>query len=478
MTTHESPDRTPGVSSSTPRPAAASGGAAAPGDADAAGGSLLYRLLRRIIDVRPEEARLLGWTWMFYFAVLSAYYVIRPIRDEMGVAGGVNNLPWLWTGTLIGMTLANPLFALLVCRLPRVKFIAVTYRFFMFNLLLFLGLFLTTTGGEAHIWAGRVFYVWTAVFNLFVISIFWAFMTDVFNSDQGRRLFGFISAGGTLGGAAGGLITSSLVGSIGPAALLLVSMALLEVAVFSVRRLSSLSAVLSQRYDPAVAERPIGGSAMAGIVGVVRSPYLLSISLYMLLFTVLSTFLYFQQANIVAAAYSDRAARTVFFANVDVAINVLAFFVQLFLTGRVLKLLGVAVTLTVLPIMSLIGFFTLGVAPTLWAVVIFQVLRRAGHFAVDRPTREVLYTVVNREDRYKAKSFIDTFVYRAGDQIGAWFYALLAFLGLGVSGIGFVAVPIALAWIVNGLWLGRRQEAMANNTAPADAELAAVDAAR
>src|SRR3990172_4238154 len=155
---------------------------------------LLFRLLRRIVEVQPEEVRALGWSWLYFFSVLSAYYVIRPIRDEMGVAGGVNNLPWLFTGTLIGMMLANPPFAALVARLPRVRFVSITYRFFIANLLLFF-LLLQTTSGSHNIWVGRVFYIWTAVFNLFVVSVFWAFMVDIFTSAQGKRLFGFVSAG-------------------------------------------------------------------------------------------------------------------------------------------------------------------------------------------------------------------------------------------------------------------------------------------
>jgi AAA family ATP:ADP antiporter len=194
---------------------------------------------------------------------------------------------------------------------------------------------------------------------------------------------------------------------------------------------------------------------LSGLSHAVRSPYLLNISLYMLLFTVLSTFLYFQQADIVKRSFADRAARTAFFANVDLAVNVLTLAIQVFATGRLVKRLGVAVVLTLLPAVSAAGFFALGVAPLLWAVVVFQIVRRAGNFAVARPTREILYTVLPREDKYKAKSFIDTFVYRAGDQVGAWAYAWMA---MGVSGVAFAAVPLSLAWLVNGWWLGRRQE--------------------
>ena len=421
---------------------------------------LLFRLLRRIIEVQPEEVRALGWSWLYFFSVLSAYYVIRPIRDEMGVAGGVNNLPWLFTGTLIGMMLANPPFAALVARLPRVRFVSITYRFFIANLLLFF-LLLQTTSGAHNIWVGRIFYIWTAVFNLFVVSVFWALLVDIFTRAQGKRLFGFISAGGTLGGIAGSTITTTLVGYLGATYLLLVSVALLEVAVFSVRRLSRLSDTLRVKRGLPEQTPVIGGGVLAGISHAVRSPYLLNISLYMLLFTILSTFLYFQMADIVDQTITDRAARTAFFSRVDLLVNLLTLGIQLFLTGRTLKALGVALTLTLLPALSAIGFFTLGLLPTIAAVVAFQVLRRAGNFAIARPTREVLFTVLPREDRYKSKSFIDTFVYRAGDQIGAWSWALMGLFSLGISGISFVAVPISLAWLLNGFWLGRKQEQLA-----------------
>lgn len=424
------------------------------------GGGSLYRLLRHVIDVRPEEVAALGWAWLYFFAVLSAYYVIRPIRDEIGVAGGIENLPWLFTGTLIGMTLANPPYAALVARLSPVRFISITYHFFIFNLLLFLVL-LQTTSGNVNLWSSRVFYVWCAIFNLFVVSVFWAFMVDVFSNEQGRRLFGFIAAGGTLGGILGSTLTSTLVRHTGRSVLMVFSILLLEVSVFSVIRLSRLAKGLRERRSAAAEERAIGGGAFAGLSHAVKSPYLLNISLYMLLYTILSTFLYFQQATIAKNAFADRLSRTAFFADIDLAVNTLTLVIQLFLTGRIMKKLGVAITLTVLPALSAIGFFLLGLAPVLWIFVVVQVSRRACNFALARPAREVLFTVLPREDKYKAKSFIDTFVYRTGDQLGAWSSGLMIWLGLGVAGIGFAAVPIALLWLLNGLWLGRRQEKFA-----------------
>jgi len=426
----------------------------------------VYRLLKPIIDVRPAEMAALGWSWLYIFSVLSSYYILRPIRDEMGVAGGVENLQWLFTGTLAGMILVNPPFAALVARLPRVKFIAVTYRFFIVNLLIFVVL-LKLASPDQYIWVGRVFFIWASVFNLFVVSVFWALMVDVFDSEQGKRLFGFIAAGATLGGIAGSSITASLAPQVSQTYLLLGSAVLLEAAVFAVRRLSRLSDTLHRRPAAQGGEVPIGGSMVAGLTHAFKSPYLINVSVYILLFAITSTFLYFQQAEIARESFADRGARTAFFARVDLWVNILTLGAQLFLTGRVLRTIGVGLTLATLPALSIFGFGTLAMTPTIAVLVGYQVLRRAGNFAFARPTRELLFTVVPREDKYKAKSFIDTVVYRAGDQIGAWSYAALGFMGLAMAGISIVAVPISIAWLLNGLWLGRKQEQLAAaETAP------------
>jgi AAA family ATP:ADP antiporter len=351
----------------------------------------------------------------------------------------------------------------------------------MANLVLFFVLFKTASGSEG-IWVGRIFYIWTAVFNLFVVSVFWAFMADVFTRNQGKRLFGFISAGGTLGGIAGAALTTFLVEHLGASYLLWISIVLLEVAVMSVRQLSRVSEALRVKRGMEQQERAIGGGVLSGISHALKSPYLLNISAYMLLFTILSTFLYFQQASLVEQTIVSRAARTAFFGKVDLLVNVMTLGIQIFLTGRTMKALGVALTLTLLPALSIVGFLTLGMIPTIAVVVVFMALRRAGNFAIARPTREVLFTVLPREDRYKAKSFIDTFIYRAGDQIGAWSWALMGVFGLGITGVSFVAVPISLVWLINGFWLGKKQERIAaanqelagheklTETAPAGAE--------
>jgi ATP:ADP antiporter, AAA family len=420
----------------------------------------LYRLLRRFVDVRPEETIIVGWCWLYIFSVLSSYYIMRPIRDQAGVAGGVNNLQWLFLGTLTGMLLLNIPFAYLVKKLPRSRFIPLTYHFFAANILLF-GAALYWSNTEQTIWVGRIFFIWVSVFNLFVVSVFWQLNVDLFSSEQGKRLFGLIAAGATVGAIVGSSVTASLAQYVSPIFLLIGAALLLEVAVFSVGRLSRLSPALHRRQTAEGAENPIGGSVFAGITNAFRSRYLVNVSIFLLLFAITSTFLYFQQAGIVSRSFSGRGAQTAFFATVDLLVNVLTLLVQLFLTGRIVLAFGVAMTLGMLPALTIIGFGALALMPTIVVVAVFQVLRRAADYAIARPTREVLFTVVPREDRYKTKSFIDTVVYRAGDQVGAWSVALLRGLGLGTVGVAAVVIPIAALWLLNALWLGHRQEVLA-----------------
>ncbi len=421
----------------------------------------MIRLLRKVVDVKAQEVRALFLGSVYYFLIFSSYYVIRPIRDDIGAANGIDKLPWLFTGTMIAMLLANALFAALVVKFSRRQFIPIAYRFLIANLLGFFFLLLTLS--KAHqVWVGRAFFVWTSVFNLFVVSVFWAFMVDVFSTEQGKRLFGFISVGGTLGAIVGAAITATLVQKIGSLNLLLVSAVLLELGVQCARLLPTTFADSGASDSKSNHDRaPIGGSIWAGIVHNLKSPYLLGICAYMFLYTTTSTLLYFHQVDIAAHAFADRAARTAFFAKIDLVVNGLAILGQAFLAARLIKWLGVGVTLAVLPALSVIGFTALGVGPTLVLLVVFLTLRRATDFALARPARETLFTVVSREDKYKAKNLIDTLVYRGGDQFGAWSTKVLSGWGLGLAGVSLVAAPIAAIWLFVSLWLGRKQARMA-----------------
>ena len=422
-------------------------------------------LLRRVVDVRPQELAATLASFAFFFFVLSSYFILRPVRDLVAVAMSPTRLPWLFGGTLVTMLIANRLFAALVVRLPVRRFVPLTYHFFAANLLVFYVIIRTTgdsIGGTPAL--GIVFYIWTSVYNLFITSVFWCFMADTFRSEQAKRLFGFIGVGGTLGSITGSTLCASLAERIGVVNLFLVSLVLLEVAAMVVLRFPPppRDSAVAQVEDADRAETGrIGGSVWAGITSLLRSPYLLGIAGFQILYTIGSTFLYFEQAGIVRTTFASAEARTVALAHIEQAVQTLTVITQIFLTGRVIRWFGLAATLAVLPAISILGFSALGALPVFATLVIFIVLRRGTNFGITNPAMEVLFTVVSREDKYKAKSFIETFIYRAGDQIGAWTYALFAALGLGISGAAYAAVPFALVWLLLGFWLGRRQAQLA-----------------
>ncbi|BBP60068.1 MFS transporter [Pseudomonas sp. Cab53] len=411
-------------------------------------------LLQRQAKVRPEEAPAVLWSMLYVIALFLAYYLLRPIRDELGVAGGVQNLPWLFTGTLLAMLVASPLFALAVRKLPRKQFIVVAYRFFAANLMLF-ALLLHLADPQWQVWLGRAFFIWVSVFNLFVVSVFWSFMVDIFDSEQGKRLFGLLAAGATIGGLLGSAITSSLIQQLDRSWLMVIAILFLEVAVLASRRLSRLAPMFSHTTLKENPDQPLGGGIFTGMVHTLRSPYLVGLALFILLYSVTSTFLYFQQASIAESSFPDRAARTAFFANIDLIVNAITLVFQLFITGRMIATAGIVATLCVLPLVSLFGFAALAASPSVAVIVAAQVARRVANFALARPAREILFTSSTREDRYKAKNFIDTVVYRGGDQIASWGYASLMGLGLTLAQIPMISVPLSAIWLGLSVWLGR-----------------------
>ncbi|MGH8101717.1 MAG: NTP/NDP exchange transporter [Chthoniobacterales bacterium] len=422
------------------------------------------KVLAKIVDVKPEEVRALWLSFVFFFVVLAGYYVIRPIRDNIG-AERFENLWWMFTVVLVAMIFANALFSAIVARMSRRQFIPIAYRFFIANLIIFFLLMRIVPPGKQP-WVDGCFFVWVSVFNLFATAVFWSFMTDLFTTEQGKRLFGFIAVGGSLGGMLGPIITASLVHRVSTGVLLLICAAMLEIAAQSVR---FFPAEFRQRQSDSNqdrpdaredAEKPIGGGIMEGVTRICRSPYLFGLFLFILLYTLTSTWAYFQQADLTKAGFADRAARTAFFAKLDLSVNALTLLLQVFLTGRLMKLLGVTFTLLFMPVLSLFGFAAMGYAPVLSVLATFQVARRASTFAFMRPAREVLFTVLRREDKYKAKSFIDTFGYRCGDQFGAWSYSGLKAFGLALSSISYIALPVVAGWCVLGFWLGRKQRAL------------------
>jgi ATP:ADP antiporter, AAA family len=418
------------------------------------------RIFAKIVDVKPNEVRALWLGFIFFFVVLAGYYVIRPVRDNIG-ATQFENLWWMFSVVLVAMIGANALFSMIVARMSRRRFIPIAYRFFILNLLIFFVLMQFMPPGKQR-WVDGCFFVWVSVFNLFATAVFWGFMTDIFTSEQGKRLFGFIAVGGSLGGILGPIITTSLVHHVSTGVLLLICAGMLEIAAQSVRFFpSDFRRHDSKSAEDENAEKPIGGKFWDGVTNICKSPYLFGLFLFILLYTLTSTWAYFQQAELTKTGFVDRAARTAFFAKLDLSVNTLTLLLQIFLTGRLMKFLGVTVTLLFMPVLSLFGFAAMGLAPVLTVLAVFQVARRASTFAFMRPAREVLFTVLRREDKYKAKSFIDTFGYRCGDQFGAWSYGGMQVLGLGLSTISYIAVPVVACWCALGIWLGRKQRQLA-----------------
>lgn len=408
----------------------------------------------RALGARPSELGALAWSFAYFFCLLCGYYILRPLRDEMGIAGGIENLPWVFTATFVVMLAAVPLFGWISARFPRRVFVPLVYWFFAANLL---GFYLLFETGLDRAWLARAFFVWVSVYNLFVVSVFWSLMADLYTNEQARRLFGVIAAGGSAGAITGPALTASLVGFVEPVELLVLSAAFLGGALLCIHALIARAAN-PQRNGLPPQDRPIGGSILAGVRLLARSPYLLGICAFVLLFTTLSTFLYFEQAHIVRDAFPTPAERTRVFAVIDLLVNVLTVATQLFVTGRLMSRLALGWSLALVPAAVAIGFAMLALAPVLAVLVAFQVVRRAGNYAITRPAREVLFTVLDRESKYKAKNVIDTVVYRGGDALSGWVFDGLRGLGLSLSAIAWIAVPLAALWLVTGWLLGRRQE--------------------
>ena len=420
-------------------------------------------LLQRFFQVRKGEGAAVFASALSFFFILTALMVIRPARESLGMRRGIEAVRWLFIGTAVVTLAVNPLFALLVSRYRRIVFITATYLFFGLSLV---GFYLVLVGAPRAIGevSGMVFFVWFSVFNLFSTMVFWALMADRFSLEQSKRLFGVISVGGTLGAIAGPWLASQLAGPLGTAGLLPVaatSLGLAVVAAWTVTRLQpgSLDAAADSGAPREVDDRAIiGGSAWQGFHAALRSPYLLGISAYVLILTVISTFIYFTRLQMVAALGSDLDMRTSVFARIDLYTQLTTLVLQALVTVQLMKRLGVHVTLALLPAMVSLGFVGLAISASLAALIVLQAAFSAMQRAIIRPARETLFTVVSREDKYKSKAFIDTFVYRVGDVVGSQVEGLLGRLAMGLAALVTVTVPLAIVWGVLGVWLGRAQQ--------------------
>jgi len=398
---------------------------------------------------------------LYFFLLLMCYYLLRPLRETFGISRGADKLPLVWSFTLGIMALANPLYSALIARRPRRRFIPGTYLTFAVMLVAF-GLFFQWLPGRGGAALGYTFYVWLSVFNLFVVSIFWAFMSDLYSKKDGQRLYGFIAIGGTCGAIVGSWATGQFSQWLGQAqsqwlfytsAVILGLATICVVALFKIENgIKNQSSQVPKEPMVADASREPGPSVMAGFSLIGRSRLLQSMSLYILLYAIVGTFLYIVQARVIEGAFADNSARTAAFAKLDLWANVLTLAAQLCLTHRLVAKVGIPISLAMLPFVTILGFGALMLWPGFAAIAVFQVARRGLHYAVDRPVREMLYIPLGPDAKYKAKSFIDTFVYRAGDLVGVWIDPLLRAISIP---LGLPSLGISVLWLGGAAWLGR-----------------------
>ena len=407
----------------------------------------------RLFSTRPGELPAVLAGFALFFLVFASYFMLRPVRETFGVDER-ENLHLIWTSTFLASLLVIPLYGWLSRHVPRRTLLPVTY---IVAGVVMSGFAFVFRNDPDNAWAARAFYIWVSVMNLFVVSIAWSLMADVFGTAQGRRLFGQLAAGASAGGLAGPLLSAFLVESAGHVGLMIISVALLLLTLPIAQWLLGWRARHGRPDDPRPPEEKIGGSVWAGLGLIVRSPWLLGISLFVMLLTSVTTFLYFEQARIVEETFADRTERTQVFAAIDAVVQSLTIFIQIFVTGRLARRLGVTVLLTLVPVLMVFGFGALALAATFPMLAGVMILRRVGEYAFVRVGREMLFTRVDAETKYKAKNAIDTFVYRGGDLLSAWANAGLVAVGSTLlAALGGMA--IAAAWAVTGFVIGRRED--------------------
>ncbi len=406
------------------------------------------------LGVKREEFVPLVWAFVYFFCLLCGYSILRPVRDEMAIEGGLKHLPWMMTATFLTMLAATPLFGWLSARCSRYRLLLTVYAFFIVNLLAFYALMMSHLYPE---WVARSFFVWLSVMNLFIVSVFWSFMADLFTPEQGARLFGVIAAGGSSGALVGPLITTGLTFVVPVSVLMLASMLFLTLCLGCVYRLDRWGREQSAHHQSRPGD-PLRGSFLAGIRLTMSSPYLLGICGYLAFLTVTATFLYLEQTRLVSEYLDQPEARTRLFSSLDFTTGLLTWLTQIFVTKRVISRFGLVAPLLFLPVISLIGFLGIALWPTLAVYVVFSVLRRVGEYALSKPAREVLFTVVSREEKYKAKNFIDTAISRGGDASTGWLVTGVRALGATTAHIALACVPLMIAWAWLATVLAREEK--------------------
>lgn len=420
-------------------------------------------MLGRALRVEPHEARGLAWAFGYFFLLLAGYYVLRPVRTEMGIQTGVQRLPWLMTATFVVMLAIQPVFGWLIAHVPRARLLPGIYAFFVVNLLGFYGLF---EAGLQAPWVAKTFFVWLSVFNLFVVSVFWSFMAELFNASQGKRLFAVISAGGSLGAIVGAGVPAFGATHLGIANLMLVSALFLSGCLICIAGLRRWARTVATPGQAAAQEQVLDGHLLSGIQQAVSTPYLGGISLYVLLWTYSGIVLDLEIARVLGESIAAPLERTQLAARIEQVVSVLSLLTQLFVTNRVIERYGLTAALVFLPLVNLLGFLGLAIAPSLTLLIVFDVVRRAGEYAISKPGREVLFTVVDREAKYKAKNFIDTAVTRGGTVLSGWTVNGLKALGASGAALALTVVPVAIVWSALAWLLAREQSALAATAGP------------
>ena len=427
-------------------------------------------LLARALKIEPTELSSVAWSFLYFFCILSAYYMLRSVREAMAIVSGVQNIPWLFTGTFTIMLLAAPVFGWVSSRYPRKAFLPWVYYFFIANILIFFAAF--TYGhyvGLSQVWISRAFFVWLSVFNLFVVSVFWSFMADIYSKEQSRRLFGVISAGGSTGALLGPMATSVLVVPIGFQNLLPLSSMLLLLAVYCVYRLRRR--IRAQRQESAdgadssvESADALDGTALAGIRIVLSTRYFIAIAMALACANFLGGATYMYMAELVSGAFDSTDRQTQVFALLDALVNAFSLVCQLLIVKYTIRRFGIGLTLALLPIVSIIGFSLLAVNPAFILLAVLQVLRRSIGYGLSKPASDMLYSVVSVEAKYKAKNFIDTAVYRGWDLLATWTIRSLS--SIGFSGVAMLCVPIAVIWTGLCFWIGREYQRLDRIKAP------------
>ena len=411
------------------------------------------KFLKSASKIEAHEINATVSSFLFVVLLMSAYYILRPVRDAMASDWSDAEVSWLWTLNFFISTAVVALYGTAVSRFRFQLLVPAMYGFFALTFAIF---YAASSALVDRTLIDKAFYLWVSVFSLFHISVFWSFMSDLFSKEQAGRLFSIIAAGASVGGLIGPSIPSFLSNSLGTDNLTLIASVMLLLPIPLIFHLQALKSSVLQNEDsiPVNAAAKIGGNPLAGFKMFFSNPYLLAIGLFIFLYTGISSFVYFELKNLLADL--SRAERTAVWAQMDLAVNTLSIATGLFATGRIVGKFGMPVTIALVPVLICVGLIVLAISPLMAVVVGLQIIRRAGNYSVTRPAREMLFTRVDRETRFKAKPVIDIVAYRGGDMLMAWlFTGLTQGLGLGLAAVATVGAGIAALWALVGIYLGR-----------------------